>query len=387
MLASLPDEAECERRFAAAASGPLRGIPAMAKDMYPVAGYPMRAGSVFLHEERPAPARDANLLQDWRAAGGVLAGLTQLHEFAYGITGENPHYGNVAHPARSERTSGGSSSGSAVAVKAGLVPLAFGTDTAGSLRVPAAYCGLHSVRFAPRERWIEDVFPLAPGFDTAGWFTADATSMQESLTALGLAPSAAKGLRVGWLALPGVDPQLLAVQEARARSLGAEDLPAPLAGRLLEAWRRAPAVFRALRAPEAWQVHAGWFNRREAQYDPKVRLRLLDGLEVTPEEQERARVEKLRLGALFNEAWQYCDALALPCTPTVALRHEDCTQAERDRIFLLTTAVSVAGLPALTVPISLPERLSTGLQIAVPASAASLFHPLLERSLNTTPEP
>ena len=143
VFAMLACEAEIAGRLVAdTAKSELAGVPFVVKDLFDAAGWPTKAGSTFLEEERARPEGDGALVARLRAEGAVLAGKTQLHEFAYGITGENPHYGDVEHPRLPGRTSGGSSSGSAAAVAAGVVPLAFGTDTAGSIRVPAAFCGL-----------------------------------------------------------------------------------------------------------------------------------------------------------------------------------------------------------------------------------------------------
>ena len=175
VFAMLACEAEIAGRVVAdTAKSELAGVPFVVKDLFDAAGWPTKAGSTFLEEERARPEGDGALVARLRAEGAVLAGKTQLHEFAYGITGENPHYGDVEHPRLPGRTSGGSSSGSAAAVAAGVVPLAFGTDTAGSIRVPAAFCGLFGFRMTPHHPWIADAFPLAPSFDTAGWFTANA---------------------------------------------------------------------------------------------------------------------------------------------------------------------------------------------------------------------
>ncbi len=114
----------------------------------------------------------------------VASRKSQLVEFASGLTGENPHYGDCPHPQFPNRLSGGSSSGSAALVAAGVVPFSIGTDTGGSVRVPAAFCGLYGFRLTPRDVFIADAFPLAPTMDTAGWFTANAPDMLTSWQAL-----------------------------------------------------------------------------------------------------------------------------------------------------------------------------------------------------------
>ena len=184
-IVRLPSAAELEARFAAAPSDtPLAGVPYFLKDLFDVAGEPTLAGSTFLPEVRPAPATNSALVTALRAAGVVLAGKTHLHEFAYGLTGENPHYGDCEHPRFAGRTSGGSSSGSAAVVAAGVAPFAIGTDTAGSIRVPAAFCGLFGLRLTPHDPWIADAFPLAPSYDTAGWFAATAADLRTAAGAL-----------------------------------------------------------------------------------------------------------------------------------------------------------------------------------------------------------
>ncbi|HYD84675.1 MAG TPA: amidase, partial [Opitutus sp.] len=185
VLASLPSEAALADRFAAAdRSAPLAGVPFFLKDLFDVVGEPTFAGSTFLPEVRPTPSRNSTLVDALARAGAVLAGKTHLHEFAYGITGENPHYGDCEHPRFPGRTTGGSSSGSAAVVAAGIVPFAIGTDTGGSVRVPAAFCGLYGFRLTPCDAFIADAFPLASTFDSAGWFTANADDFLTTISAL-----------------------------------------------------------------------------------------------------------------------------------------------------------------------------------------------------------
>lgn len=354
----------------------LGGLPFVVKDVFDAAGWPTKAGSTFLDEERALPEADGALVKTLREAGAVLAGKTHLHEFAYGITGENPHYGDVEHPRLPGRTSGGSSSGSAAAVSAGVVPLAFGTDTAGSIRVPAAFCGLFGFRMAPHHPWIADAFPLAPSFDTAGWFTANAGDMALSLQALLGVKAAGRAWRGAWLPFGDVDAELAAAQAKAAASL-CGPLEPGLAERLRAEFAVAPKAFGALRGSEAWAVHAGWAERRKAAYDPVVFARVMAGREVRAEAQAEATIARERLIAAFAAVWEQYDFLVLPATPCVAPVKADCTQATRDRIFELTTPVSLAGLPVLTLPVMVGGGFSTGLQIVAPRVDAPVFAEVL----------
>src|SRR3954464_13523162 len=164
-IALLLSRDELTARFKAAPRGtPLGGVPFFAKDLFDFAGGPTRAGSTFLESVRPTPKHDGAFARTLRAAGAVFVGKTHLHEFASGVTGENPHYGDVEHPRFPGRTTGGSSSGSAAAVAAGIVPFATASDTGGSVRLPAAFCGIFGYRGVPHDPWIADAFPLSPSF-------------------------------------------------------------------------------------------------------------------------------------------------------------------------------------------------------------------------------
>jgi amidase/aspartyl-tRNA(Asn)/glutamyl-tRNA(Gln) amidotransferase subunit A len=314
--------------------GPLSGVPYFAKDLFPVRGVPLHAGSGFLAEIRPVPTQDSALITDLAGCGAVLTGTAHLHEFAYGLTGDNPHWGNVDIPGKPGRTPGGSSSGSAALVAAGVVPLALGTDTGGSVRVPAAYCGLFGFRTTPGARWISDAFPLAPGFDTAGWFTRSAEDMLQVKTALlGAAPTERlpRGVYLGF-----------------------------------EGWAEAdPGIAAAVDAAEAYGVHADWLDRYRDRYGSEVWQRLDRGRRWTDAERDQALVKQTTLRLLWTSFFLTYDYLVLPATPFAAPLPEQRTVANRQRILTLTTPASVGGLPVLTVPVPLPDGLSTGLQIIV----------------------
>ncbi|GBL43596.1 amidase 1 [Verrucomicrobiota bacterium] len=201
-LCGLPDAVSLTRRFENAwprRDAALGGVPFLTKDLYFRTGHPTFAGSTFLPEVL-GPARRTSTLpaafeQD---AGAIECGRTQLNEFAFGLTGENPHYGDCPHPIDGAILAGGSSSGAAFAVARGLVPFALATDTAGSIRVPCGYCGVWGLRLSPDILPVGDLFPLSPGYDTPGWIAGSAQDLaQVSAAVLGEAPPAGAGLWAG----------------------------------------------------------------------------------------------------------------------------------------------------------------------------------------------
>ena len=208
VISSLPSLDTLKDNFRAAhdyLDKPLGGIPYFLKDLFDVAGYPTQCGSQFLSEVRPDPEESCALHNSLTAQGAVFGGKTQMNEFAYGLDGTNPHFGDCPHPRDPGKLSGGSSSGSAWAVACGLVPFAFGSDTGGSIRVPAAFCGLFGLRLEP-DKWGKDgFFPLSPTYDTPGWFTANPMDMKTSILALldpNLEVSVGQGLYLEDLGVP-----------------------------------------------------------------------------------------------------------------------------------------------------------------------------------------
>ena len=378
-IACLASKEELAALFAAVPRrGPLGGVPFFAKDLFDAAGMPTLAGSTFLPEVRPTPLRDGAFVSAMRTAGAVLAGKTHLHEFAYGITGENPHYGDCEHPRFPGRTTGGSSSGSAAVVAAGIVPLALASDTGGSVRVPAAFCGLFGFRLTPHDDWIRDAFPLAPSMDTAGWFTANAADMRETLGALVGLRTSQRAPRGCYLEMPGLDADV-----ATACRVAAEKLCAPaeaaVRGDLLQGFARSLDIYNSLVAPEAWEVHKAWAARHRERYDPAVWQRLNRVHTLTAEQTDAARMGLTVLRLLWTKYFLTYDFLVLPATPCPALTKAECNLENRGRLLALTTPVSLAGLPVLTVPLALPSGLTTGLQIVVNHPQSPVVHWALEQ--------
>jgi aspartyl-tRNA(Asn)/glutamyl-tRNA(Gln) amidotransferase subunit A len=373
-IAQLTPEPELAARFeAAGAGGPLARIPYFAKDLFDAGGVPTFAGSTFRPEVRPARANDGAFVHAMRNAGAVLAGKTHLHEFAYGITGENPHYGDVDRPGFPGRTTGGSSSGSAALVGAGVVPLALGSDTGGSVRVPAAFCGLFGFRLAPRDSWISDAVPLAPSYDTAGWFTGNATDMRTAIAALVGLGESRRAPRGCFLELPDLDPDVATAFAAAAQRFAPPAEP-DVRGELLHAFEHSVETYNTIVALEAWEVHRGWVERYRERYSPTVWQRLTRAQSVTPAQVEAADLHTATLRMQWTKYFLTYDFLVLPASPAAALTKPEFTLENRRRILALTAPASIGGLPVLTVPVPLPSGLTTGLQIIVNSPVSSVVN-------------
>ncbi len=365
-IAVLLDEPTLAAAFAATPPGsPLRGVPYLLKDLFDVAGLPTFAGSSFLPDVRPSLGRNSCIVRDLGAAGGVMAGKTQLFEFAWGLTGENAHYGDCERPRFPGRTSGGSSSGSAAAVAANVVPLAIGTDTGGSIRVPAAFCGIFGYRGVPGDGWISDAVALAPSFDTAGWFTRTALDMRHVLGALvGLRTNESHAPKGCYLEMPDLDPD---VAEACRNAASELTRPADASTRaeLLAKFAPAAETYGVLAGIESWKIHRKWAEKFRGRYGPLLQDRLdrARGISQAQVAAVEPSYESIRL--TWTKFFLSYDFLILPASPFPALAKADCTQANRLRMMGLTTPASLGALPVLTIPVPLPSGMSTGLQVVL----------------------
>lgn len=370
-LAWLADEATWEAVLAARPAAPLGGVPVLVKDLWDIAGVPTRAGSRFLGEFRGPAARDAALVEALRAAGAAVLGKTNTHEFAYGLTGENPHFGDCHVPGHPDRLTGGSSSGSAWAVAANLVPVAFGTDTGGSIRVPSAHCGLWGLRLTPGHWTITDAFPLAPGFDTCGWFAHGPGDLHAVLAALDLAPAAQpghtpRGVFLGLEDLGGGEPDVVrAVREAA--SLLAPEADRTTRAALLQAFDGSEGAFSVLQSREAWEVHRRWLDARRADYDPAVWTRIDRGRRWSSDQLAVADRHRISLARTWADFFRDHDFLVMPSAPFRApTKAQAADPASRSAVLRLTTPASLGGLPAIAQPLRLGDGLDAGLQIILP---------------------
>lgn len=386
MVSSLSGE-ELERQWSEAVPGPLQGVPWMLKDLFDVALVDTAASSKFLTQVRPTPMVESALVGDVGAAGGVLVGKTHLNEFAYGLDGVNPHFGTVPNPVLPGRLAGGSSSGSAWAVASGLVPFAVGTDTGGSIRVPAAFCGLYGFRLTPEHRWSKDgCFPLAPSFDTAGFFTGSAADLSIVLSLLDEA--------VDEPVLPiGLDLTSASEMDGKLSKVMQECLAGwtrMASGDEALEWHADTAdlvaSFNILQSSEALELHRDWLHTRKVDYDPATWQRIARAEGWTAEQRasagKTAAIWKTRLTHWIEEM----GFLVLPTAPGIAPKITDGMSSDlREGILAMTTPASLAGHPVLSIPVGRAPDTLTAVQIVLPkklSRAVSLARRILSSAIS-----
>jgi aspartyl-tRNA(Asn)/glutamyl-tRNA(Gln) amidotransferase subunit A len=343
------------------ARGPLHGLTLGVKDIIDVAGLPTRAGSSFFRRD---PVRDAPVVAALRAAGALVVGKTNTHEFAWGVTTENPHFGRTANPWDERRIPGGSSGGSGAAVAAGLCDLALGTDTLGSIRIPAALNGISGVRPATGALPIDDIFPLAVGLDSVGPMAREIVTVQRAYEVLAGEPVAAVTVRRACRLRGGrwdrVDPAVTAALDDAAAALRG-------AGVIVDdvSWwedELVPAVA-VVQQRAAARVHEPLYAGHRDEYGADVRARVANALGIGEAEERAARAVIASARASWDAAARGYEIALAPSAGTEA-PFSPAPSTFRDDTIPLVTPASAFGLPVAAVPIGFgPAGMPLGMQL------------------------
>lgn len=349
--------------------GALSGRTFVAKDLFDVAGQRTGAGNPDVLAAAEPAAANAWAVERLLAAGATCTGKSHTVETAYGLSGVNDHYGTPVNPVDPDRDPGGSSSGSAVAVATGMCDFALGTDTAGSVRVPASYCGLVGFRPSHGRIPLDGVFPLAPRFDTVGWFTRSGgmtRTVGEVLLPPNTAPRELGRLLVASDLFGQCDPGHAEAIDGAVERIGttlghrAEHVRFWADGEA-DVW---PDVFRTLQRFDAWHANRGWIEALRPTFGPRVAPRWDEAAAATPDQNERAEQVVAELSVRAWELLSGGTVLIVPSAPGPApLLDDDRQVAASTRARLLTLSVIS---PILRAPeVSLPMMRFDGLPVGV----------------------
>jgi aspartyl-tRNA(Asn)/glutamyl-tRNA(Gln) amidotransferase subunit A len=382
-------QAELELRGGARRS-PLHGEPVAIKDLIATQGTRTTAGSKILADW--VPTRDAEVVWALREAGAILVGKTNTHEFAFGTTNDNPHYGATRNPWDPALTTGGSSGGSAAAVAAGLVSVALGTDTAGSIRIPAALCGCVGLKPGYGVLPTRGVVPLAKSLDTLGPLARtveDAWKAFEVLAGIGVGGQVSgvgegprtpgtrhrsfKGIKIGVpedYVFDRVDPEV--EQGVRDALRAMEEAGAEVLTVSVPELRGCVDVGIAIIRPEALAFHKRWYPERAADYGDDVAKALASARDITPSAHLAAKRTRLQIARALRRALKDVDLLAGPTVPILAFPNVDAFrpvlaggEMPRHALTRLTYPFSLSRLPAISIPCTLSRHhLPIGLQLA-----------------------
>jgi amidase len=343
------------------------GLRVAVKDLIDVAGLPTSAGSAAIADHAAPAASDAPCLAGLRAAiergEAQFAGKTNLHELAYGISGINHTFGTPVNPLDPGRVPGGSSSGSATAVASGEADIAYGTDTGGSIRIPAACCGIAGLKTTWGRVPLNGVRPLAPDLDTIGPMARDVAGLAAGMALLepGFTVAAEPPRTVGRLAIDA-DPEIGAAVDQALNTAGFRVEPVTLPG--------IPAVIDAsltVLNARAWATNSELVRSAPDRIGKDVLERLSQGGKITPGTLRAADQEIARWKATLDELWTRVDLLALPTLLGFPPALEDAP--EMFRIRGLTSPVNVAGVPALALPLPARGPLPASVQLVGPANS------------------
>lgn len=356
-----------------AKDGPLAGLTLAVKDIYDIAGQRTGGGNPQKLAEAAVAEETAPSIQRLLDAGARFVGRTQTDELTFSLMGQNAHYPEPVNPAAPDRVTGGSSSGSAAAVAGGLADIAIGSDTGGSVRAPASFCGLIGLRPTHGVISLDSAMPLAPSFDTFGWFASDIDTYERVANVM-LPPDHSTQPH-HFLSLAALDALTLGDKEADEYAKMVDIVAATL-----DAPREAPPFvqdiddlywsFRKLQAYEAWATHGAWISASDRGLGPGVKDRFEFGSKITDatasEESGKRDAFRDELAELLGDD----GILLLPTVPGAAPRKDlgfDDLQAYRERALRLLCLSGLSGFPQITIPLGEVDNAPFGISLLGPA--------------------
>jgi amidase len=352
-----------------AASGPLAGLNAVVKDMVDIAGERTGAGNPdWLAHAEPAAAHCA-AIRKLLDAGATITGKTICDEFFYSVAGVNAHYGTPANIRAPGRIPGGSSSGSAAAAAAGACDFALGSDTGGSVRIPAALCGLYGIRTTHGRVDTTGVMDMAPTFDTVGWLAATAGVFRRVGPVLlggGAIPGPVRRLLVADDAFAQADAAVTSVlQDAMRAMAGAlpEARPVRIAPGGLDEWREA---MRVIQGREIWQVYGRFVEERHPRFGPDIAARMQSAAKITTGEADAARRVHAAARAHVRGQLPPGTVMALPSAPCIAPKIDappEAMESYRLRVMRITCVAGHGGVPQVSIPVGTVAGCPVGLSL------------------------
>ena len=360
---------DCDAYLKGAPDGPLADLTFAAKDIFDVVRHVTGAGNPDWKATHRAADRSAWVVETLVQSGATMVGKTVTDELTRGIFGENPHYGTPVNPRAPARVPGGSSSGSASAVAAGLVDFSLGSDTGGSVRVPAGFCGLFGIRPTHGRVPVDGMVPQAPSYDTVGWFARDADMLARvSAVLLSYRTEIARPRRL----LVAEDAFEVADQATADALRPIVDVVTSLIGASSKL-RISPTTLaewschqRVLQGREAWETARVWIDRVNPRLAFSVAERYMAGSQFTDAQAERATRVRAATMTLVDELLADGAVLCLPTTPTPAPPVGETQSVRRPlgtRIGALTCVAGTTGCPQVSLPLAEVDGLPVGLSL------------------------
>jgi len=355
------------------AQGVLEGASLAVKDIYDVADMKTGCGNPQILAESPIVDKSAPAVEKLLAAGAKFVGKTQTDELAFSLMGQNAHYPHPINPSAPERVTGGSSSGSAAAVAGRLADIALGSDTGGSIRAPASFCGLVGLRTTHGRIPLEGVMPLAPSLDTIGWFARD-IDLYEKVGQILLGEDSQTFNFSQLLYMPLLEHLLLGHEETDAyramfaavrphfASIKASSQPTLSIDELY-------LTFRQIQGAEAWATHGGWISTGDRNLGPGVADRFEYGAEITPDMLAHQRSRRAHFTKELEAIIGDNAVLVLPSVPGAAPFAKEpfeALQAYREQALRLLCLSVLSGLPQITLPLGTVHGAPMGISFIGP---------------------